>query len=512
MGGERRRPLSLGAAALGALLLLGAAPAVVIDGKPLPAAALADVHDKTYVALRAVGDALGAQVRFDGRTKRATVTTEFREVVFTLDKPFALVNGELRAIDAAPAMVDGRVLIPLRALAQALGASIRYDADSHAVLVSTAGTIGAPSTSGTAPSVPSTNTLQGTVTDVEASSIPPAVGVDVDHLSYTITVPDGTMIQFRDTHGGSTGRGPLSAVRPGDTLIATLDSGGHLISIADIFTGFGGTVASASSTNMVLTNGRVVESGPQTSVLLDGHAGTFSDLRAGDLVTVRADPRTGKVRDVLALTPGGAATSATATPSAGAGTGDVKIAAVSDDADHALRTGQTLHVRMDGTPAGTATFDLSNVIVDNAMKETRPGHYEGSYVVEVGTNLVDAPIIVHLAKGGLTALAVGPDALAIITTPPTVKDAKPDADSQVNNPRPNIYATFSSFGDRGISAQSLKLVVNGKDVSAQATRTADFVSYLPPSDFPGGRVTVEVSGVDTAGNPFYYKWSFSVVR
>ena len=235
--------------------MLGAAPPpVVVDGRPLPASAIVEVNDKAYVSLRAAGNALGAQVTFDAKTKRATVTTEFRQVEFVLDKPVAIVDGQRRAVGAAPTMVSGRVVIPLRALVEALGASIRYDASTHAVVVSTAGLNGAPAGTSSTPRVPSTNTLEGTVTDVRPDMTPPAVGVEVDNLDYTITVPEGTKIQFRDTHGGSTGSGPLSAVRPGDTLIATMDAGGHLISIADIFTGFAGTIASASTTNMVLTN------------------------------------------------------------------------------------------------------------------------------------------------------------------------------------------------------------------------------------------------------------------
>lgn len=501
-------------AIVGVVLLLGAAPTpVVVDGKLIPSSALATVHDKAYIALRPVGQALGAQVSFDSRLRQATVTTEFREIVLVIGKAVAFVNGESRPINAAPLLVGGRVMMPLRAIAQALGASVKYDSASHSIVVSTAGVNAAPHPGPSPPAVPSTNTLEGTVTDVKADMMPPAVAVEVDHLSYTVTVPEGTKIQFRDTHGGSTAEGPLSQVRPGDTLIATLDSGGHLISIADIFAGFSGTIASVSGQNMVLTNGRVISSDKmQTTVMLDGKNATFSQLRAGDLVTVRADPRTGKVRDVVALTPGGMATSATATPSTANATGDVKIANVTDDAEHAFRVGQTLHVKMDGTAGGTATFDLSNVVVDNPMTEVRSGHYEGSYLVEVGTNLVDAPIIVKLVKGGLTAQAVGPDPLAIITTPPTVKDAKPDSGAQVNNPRPNIYVTFYSFGERGLNAQTLKLLVNGKDVSSLATRTAAFISYLPGGDFPGGLVTVEVSGSDTAGNQLYYKWTFSVVR
>lgn len=505
-----------------AMLALGAAPRpapVIVDGKPLPASALANVKDKEYVALRALAEAIGADVAFDGARKQATLTTEFREALLTIGKAVAIVNGSKRALDAPPLVLGGRVMMPLRAVALAMGATIGYEQSSHSVIVSTTGVDTLPSGGATRSALPTANTIEGTVTDVETAMVPPAVAVEVDQLSYTITVPEGTKIQFRDTHGGSTGSAPLSAVRPGDTLIATLDSGGHLIAIADIFTGFGGKIASVSPQNMVLTNGRVVESdSAQTTVMLDGRSATFADLKAGDLVTIRSDPRTGKVRDVVALTPGGGGASSTATPSAGSsqGTGvsngGLVISDVTDDADHALRAGQTLHVAMDGTSGGTAVFDLSNVIVANRMDETRPGHYEGSYVVEVGTNLVDAPIIVRLQKNGLTAQAEGPDPLAIITTPPSVEDVKPEAGSQVNNPQPNIYATFSTFGDRGMDAQTLKILVDGKDVSPQATRTAAFISFLPSTALGGGAVNVEVKGFDTAGNALDFKWSFTVVH
>ena len=503
------------------LATLGAAPPptpVIVDGRALASSALATVKDKEYVSLRALGDAIGAHVAYDGKRKQATMTTEFREAVLVIGRSIAIVNGEKRAIDAPPLVIAGRVMMPLRAVALAMGATIGYEQRTHSIVVSTRGVESLPGGAPARSSLPTANTIEGTVTDVEADGVPPAVAVEVDNLSYTITVPEGTKIQFRDTHGGSTGSAPLSAVRPGDTLIATLDAGGHLIAIADIFTGFGGKIASVSSQNMVLTNGRVVESdAAQTNVMLDGRAATFADLKAGDLVTVRADPRTGKVRDVVALTPGGSGAAATATPgtttagASGSG-GGLLISDVTDDATHAFRAGQTLHVAMDGSAGATATFDLSNVIVANRMVETKPGHYEGSYVVEVGTNLVDAPIIVRLAKDGLTAQAEGPDPLAIITTPPSIEDVKPEAGSQVNNPRPNIYATFSTFGDRGMDAQTLKIIVDGNDVSAQATRTAAFISYLPASTLGGGTVTVEVKGADTAGNPLDFKWSFTVVR
>jgi hypothetical protein len=500
-------------AVLACFIIAAAPPPIVVDGSPLPASASTQLHGISYVTLRALGDALGATASYDGRLREAVLTTEFREVVMPIGQPVLFVNGARRASVPPAILQDGKVLVPLRAAVAAAGAVIRYDSAAHAIDISTAGVASAPYPRVTAPPVPSTNTLEGTVTEVRASMVPPAVAVSVDQLSYTITVPEGTQIQFRDTRGGSTGSGPLSQVRPGDTLIATLDASGHVISMADIFTGYAGTIAAVSGQNMVLTNGRVVESAAgQTAVTLDGRSATFAQLSAGDLVTVRADPRTGKVRDVVALTPGGLKTTATATPSTGGSASAVSISNVTDDATHAFRVGQTLHVTVDGTAGASATFDLSNVIVDNPMHETQPGHYEGAYLVEVGTNLVDAPIIVRLEKDGVTAQAEGPDPLAIITSPPSVLDAKPDSESAVNNPRPNVYVTFSTFGDRGMDAQSLKLVIDGKDVTAAATKTAEFISYYPSADLQPGAITVEVSGADTAGNRLSYRWTFQVVR
>src|SRR5690242_17610030 len=168
-----------------AVVSLGAGPTpVIVDGNPIAASSLATVNGKAYVALRPVGDALGAQVSFDGRLRQATVTTEFREVVLVIGKNVAFVNGESRRIDAPPLLIRGRVMMPLRAIAQSLGASVKYDAGIHAIVVSTAGVNTAPHPGPSPPSVPTTNTLEGTVTDVNADMVPPAVAVDVDHLSY----------------------------------------------------------------------------------------------------------------------------------------------------------------------------------------------------------------------------------------------------------------------------------------------------------------------------------------
>src|SRR5215472_3968707 len=164
------------ASACCALALLGAsATPIIVDGAPLPASAISDVGGKTYVVLRAIGDAFGAQVSYDGRQRQATFTTEFREVVLIIGKAVAIVDGQSRPVDAPAQLIDGKVMVPLRVVAQTLGASITYDAQRRAIIVSTSGVNAPPRGVPTAPAVPSTNTIEGTVTDVETSMVPPSV-------------------------------------------------------------------------------------------------------------------------------------------------------------------------------------------------------------------------------------------------------------------------------------------------------------------------------------------------
>jgi hypothetical protein len=485
-------------------------PTVVVNGAHLPNDALAEIGGRLYVALRPVAEALGADVRYDSARKQVLLTTVLRQIVFRVGDPQLVVNGQAMKVEAPAQTVGSRVMLPLRGLAQALGAELKQDSATHAVILvlGSGGIRNAP----TPPPIAATNTLEGTVRVVSLASDLPSVDIEVSGVRYTITVPANTKVRFRDTHGTVAGDGAVAQVKPGDTLIATLDAQGHVLAIADIFSGTSGTIASVAGQNMVLTSGKVISAdGANTTVILDGKPASMADLHAGNIVTVRSDPKTGKVREIVAFTPGRSAenTSATATP--GVVSADaLRISGVTDNADHPFRLGQTISVAMDGTPGGTATFDLSNVILGTPMRETRPGHYEGSHTVQLGTNLVDAPILVTLSKAGATANAVGPDPLNIITDPPQVKETAPAPGARVNTLRPSIYVTFVTLGGKGMNPNSLALVVDGKDVTAQATRTGAFISYFPATDLHEGAIRVQVKGSDVAGNPLDYSWSFVI--
>lgn len=490
-----------------ALLIAPPVPVVVVDGTTLPARAVASIKEKTYVSLRAAANALNADVAFDGRSKTVTFTTVVRQVVMRVGQSSTLVNGQRVELSAAPVLVEGRVLVPLRALAVGLGARVSFDGATHHIVITSSDGAAAPSGVSSSQQTAQPQTLQGTVKRVDLTNSSPSIYIGAGQQEYRIAVPPGAKIQYRETRGNIAGTGSIAQVRPGDTLIAVLDRSGALVSIADIFTGYTGTVASVAGWSMVLTNGRVVDADKNaTAVSLDGRPAALDALRAADMVTVRADPKSGKVRDVVALSQALPGSTATTAPQPG----ELRIDAVSDNADRALRAGQVLQVSATGTRGAAVSFDIGDLVGGIPMPETRPGQYQGSFDVQVGTNFINAPIVVRAAKGAVRAQAVAADPLTIITTPPLVREVAPARNASVNNRRPSLFATFATLGDRGMQADSLRLWVDDVDVSAAAIRTPEFISYLPRADLGTGFVSVKIRGTDTAGNPLEFKWSFVV--
>jgi hypothetical protein len=495
-------------ALVAALILAGApAPRVAIDGTTLPTASVSQVSGRTFVALRAAAAALGADLAYDPRSKTATFTTVIRQVQMRVGDKSLVVNGVRTKLDVAPIFVGSRMLVPLRALALGFGATIHAISKAHRIVVTSGEGAATPPGQAAVRSSSSLQTLQGTVTKVDTTTGSASVYIDEHGQQYRVAIPAGMAIQFRETRGNMAGAGAIAQVRAGDTLIVSSDAAGGINSVADIFTSYLGTIAAIAGSSMVLTSGRVVNADPNdTIVSLDGRPATFADLQVSDAVTVRADPLTGEVRDVVAASTAASNGRSTVVPSNGA----PSISSTQDNTAEPLRAGQSLHIVATGSPGAAASFDIGDMIVGVPMRETRAGHYEGSFDIGAGTNLVAAPVIVRFALAAGTAQALAPDPATIITTPPTVREVAPAPGAVVTSRRPSIYITFNTVGNRGMLADSERLLVNGVDVTAASTRNASYIYYLPNTDVEPGGIRVDLRASDTAGNPLAYSWSFEL--
>ncbi len=187
----------------------------------------------------------------------------------------------------------------------------------------------------------------------------------------------------------------------------------------------------------------------------------------------------------------------------------VRIISLAHDALGPLRAGNVLTVTLRGTPGGAATFDLLGVVTGVEMREGASGVYQGAYTVRSGDNAVNAAVVGHLRVGPREAPAAqAPARVTVDTQPPQVTRRRPEPNSTVSAPRPEIAISFVDRGS-GIDAQAVRLFVEDDNVTDRATVTEATVTFTPRQPL-SGRVSVRVVLPDRAGNRTDDRYAFTV--
>lgn len=111
---------------------------VVIDGKQIafdvPPQA---INNRTMVPLRAIFEALGATVDWNGDTQTITSTKGNTTIKLAIDSLAMIVNEDIILLDTPPCAVNGRTLVPVRAISEAFGTTVDWDANTNSVLIKT---------------------------------------------------------------------------------------------------------------------------------------------------------------------------------------------------------------------------------------------------------------------------------------------------------------------------------------------------------------------------------------
>ncbi|MCL2376029.1 MAG: stalk domain-containing protein [Defluviitaleaceae bacterium] len=96
------------------------------------------IEDRTMVPMRAIFEALGATVEWDGETQSITaITAQGDEIHLMVGSTTITINGVADYMEVAPQLVDDRTLVPARFVAQAMGANVVWDNDTRTVIITT---------------------------------------------------------------------------------------------------------------------------------------------------------------------------------------------------------------------------------------------------------------------------------------------------------------------------------------------------------------------------------------
>lgn len=93
------------------------------------------VDDRTLVPVRAIFEALGAEVDWDKNTR--TVISKMGEstVSMQIGNKTITVNGEVKEIDVPAQIVNDRTLVPVRAVSESYGCLVDWDAETRTVII-----------------------------------------------------------------------------------------------------------------------------------------------------------------------------------------------------------------------------------------------------------------------------------------------------------------------------------------------------------------------------------------
>ena len=109
---------------------------VLVNGRPITMDIPPVIRDgRTLAPLRAIFEALGASVEWDNATRTITSRPKDRTIILQIDNPTARVNNAPIALSVPPVVIGGRTMVPVRVIAESLGAAVTWDEPTRTVIV-----------------------------------------------------------------------------------------------------------------------------------------------------------------------------------------------------------------------------------------------------------------------------------------------------------------------------------------------------------------------------------------
>lgn len=117
---------------------LGSRISVTIDGKPLAFEQPPVILDgSTLAPVRAVFEAMGATVSYDAATKTVTGRKGDTSVVLVIGNKQVTKNGAVQTLDAPAQLVNGYTIVPARFVGEAFGGTVEWDGRTRTVRIKT---------------------------------------------------------------------------------------------------------------------------------------------------------------------------------------------------------------------------------------------------------------------------------------------------------------------------------------------------------------------------------------
>lgn len=92
-------------------------------------------NDTTLVGFRAILEALEAAVEWDEATQTVTAQKDGTNIILTINSNKATVNGKSMDLLAAPKIIGGSTMVPVRFISEQFGMKVKWDANSKLITI-----------------------------------------------------------------------------------------------------------------------------------------------------------------------------------------------------------------------------------------------------------------------------------------------------------------------------------------------------------------------------------------
>ena len=124
-----------------------ASPTVILDDKQLSFDVDPVVENgTTLVPLRAILEAMGATVTWDQNTQSAIATKDNNTVFLQLGSTSPTINGQVKIIDVPAKAISGTILAPLRFVGEAFGGNVQWNEDTQLITILSGSSSGSTTT------------------------------------------------------------------------------------------------------------------------------------------------------------------------------------------------------------------------------------------------------------------------------------------------------------------------------------------------------------------------------
>ena len=109
---------------------------VMLNDKEISFSVMPEItNSRTMVPMRELFEKLGATVDWDGDTQTVSAKRGAQRVTLQIGSSTAAVNGKQTTLDAAPYITNGRTMIPLRLVSEALGLHVGWDGAQRLIVM-----------------------------------------------------------------------------------------------------------------------------------------------------------------------------------------------------------------------------------------------------------------------------------------------------------------------------------------------------------------------------------------